>query len=68
MLGLWDGNRVKSDCDDHCTTIDVINSFEQLKKKRSSRLGTAETNPTRNYAVADSIPVLVQWVKDPVLP
>ena len=28
VLGLWDGNPVKSDCYDHYTTIDVINSFE----------------------------------------
>ena len=26
--GLWDGNPVKSDCDGHYRTIDVINSFE----------------------------------------
>ena len=25
MLGLWDGNLVKMDCDDHYTTTDVIN-------------------------------------------
>ena len=24
-LGLWDGNPIKLDCDDHCTTINVIN-------------------------------------------
>ena len=29
MLGLWDGNPVKSDCYDHYTTTDVINSFEK---------------------------------------
>ena len=29
MLGLWDGNPVKSDCDDHYTPIDVIDSFEE---------------------------------------
>ena len=28
VLGLWDGNPMKSDCDDHYTTTDVINSFE----------------------------------------
>ena len=28
MLGLWDGNPVKLDCDDHYTTTDVINSSE----------------------------------------
>ena len=22
-LGLWDGNPIKLDCDDHCTTINV---------------------------------------------
>ena len=25
VLGLWDGNPVKLDCDDHCTTRGVIN-------------------------------------------
>ena len=28
VLGLWDGNPVKSDCYDHYTTTNVINSFE----------------------------------------
>ena len=28
LLGLWEGNPVKLDCDDHYTTKDVINSFE----------------------------------------
>ena len=22
--GVWDGNAIKSGCDDHCTTINVI--------------------------------------------
>ena len=33
----------------------------------SSRLGTAEMNPTRNHEVAGLIPALTQWVKDLVL-
>ena len=27
VLGLWDGNPIKLDCDDHGTTINVINSL-----------------------------------------
>jgi len=37
-LGLWDRNPIKMDCDDHCTTINVINSLSnkkiKIKKKR----------------------------------
>ena len=29
---LWDGNPIKLDCDDHCTTINVINSLSNKKK------------------------------------
>ena len=29
-LGMWDGNPIKLDCDDHCLSINVINS---LRKK-----------------------------------
>ena len=36
VLGLWDGNPVKLDYD-HYTTTDVINSFEQLKKKKEKK-------------------------------
>ena len=35
MLGLWDGNLVKMDCDDHYTTTDVINSLSNKKKKKN---------------------------------
>ena len=38
-----------------------------LEKKKSSRRGTAEVNPTRKHEVASSIPGLDQWVEDPVL-
>ena len=33
-LGLWDENPIKLDCDDHCTSINVINPFsiKNLKK------------------------------------
>ena len=30
-LGLWVGNPIKLHCDDHCTTIDVINALHNLK-------------------------------------
>ena len=31
VLGLWDVNSIKLDCDDHCTTINVINSLSNIK-------------------------------------
>ena len=31
VLGVWDGNPIKLDCDDHCTTINVINSLSNKK-------------------------------------
>ena len=31
MLGVWDGNPIKLVCDDHCTTINVINSLSNKK-------------------------------------
>ena len=34
----------------------------------SSCHGTVETNATRSHEVVGSIPSLIQWVKDPVLP
>ena len=32
VLGLWDGNAIKLGCDDHCTTIIVINHWVTIKK------------------------------------
>jgi len=29
---VWDGNPIKLDCDDHCTTINVINSLNNKKE------------------------------------
>ena len=30
VLGLWDGNPIKLDCGDHCTTINVMNSLSNI--------------------------------------
>ena len=31
LPGLWDGNLIKLDFDDHCTTINIINSLSNKK-------------------------------------
>ena len=41
-------------------------NYEEFYK--SSCYGAAETNPTRDYEVADSIAGLAQWVKNLALP
>ena len=33
-LGVWDGNTIKLDSDDHCTAINVINSLSNKKFKK----------------------------------
>ena len=36
--GLWDGNPVKLDCDDHCITINVINSLSNNNDNKGTHL------------------------------
>ena len=31
VVGVWDGNTIKLDCDDYCTTINIINSLSNKK-------------------------------------
>ena len=33
VLGLWNGNPIKLDCEGHCTTTNVINSLSNNKKR-----------------------------------
>ena len=40
-LGLWDGNSIKLDCDDHCTTTNVINSLSN-KKIKNKKINVAQ--------------------------
>ena len=47
---------------------DVKKIISYKLDNRSSHYGSAVTNPTNIHGDAASIPGLVQWVKDPVLP
>jgi len=38
VLGLWDGNPVKLDCDDNYTIIDVINSLNNKKEQKNREM------------------------------
>ena len=44
-LGLWDGNPIKLDCYDHCTTINVINSLSNKKKVKKKKKKTSAQMP-----------------------
>ena len=48
-LGLWDGNPIKLDYDDHCTTRNVINSLSNKKIKKKNLL--YKTEKSTQYAV-----------------
>ena len=37
VLGFWDGNAIKLGYDDHCTTINVINSLSNILKNSYNR-------------------------------
>ena len=47
-LGLWDGKPMKLDCDDHCTTINVINSLSNLKKEEKRRKFSLTYSTSKN--------------------
>ena len=49
VLRVWDGNTIKLGCDDHCTTINVINSLSNIKKRRRMKTGKW------------GIPTVAQW-------
>ena len=34
-LGVWDGNLIKLDCDDHCPTTNVMNSLSNRRSKQT---------------------------------
>ena len=42
-LGLWDGNPIKLDCDDHCTTTIVKNSLRKINKIRVEKQNKKKT-------------------------
>ena len=40
MLGVWDVNTIKLDYDDHCTTINIINSLSNKINNSFLKKGT----------------------------
>ena len=43
-LGVWDENAIKLGCDDHCTTINVINSLSNIFLKKPCLLELKDTS------------------------
>ena len=46
---LWDGNPIKLDCDDPCTTINVINSLSNKKIKKKKKIPHVESKGLRGH-------------------
>ena len=59
-LGLGDGNAIKSGCDDHCTTINVVKFIEYLKEKSFVMIQKKKRK--------EKLPVLscfgIQWIQE----
>ena len=55
VLGLWDGNPIKVDCNDHCTIINAINS---LSNKKMSLAYNLSISVPFNHCVPTSV-----WVQ-----
>ena len=47
--GVWDGNPIKLDCGDHCTTINVIHSLSN-KKKESTQMTLSHRFTVPNFS------------------
>ena len=49
MLGLWDGSPIKLDCDDHCTTTNVINSLSNKKINKITKISVIKMEKKEYY-------------------
>ena len=67
-MGLWNGNPIKLDCDDHRTTTNVINSLSNKTKKQTNKTKEqkrANTSTFHQGWVVESISSL--WSQETVL-
>ena len=48
-LGIWDGNAVKLDCDDHSTTVNIIKLTELKAKKIKNKNKSTHKNQNHFY-------------------